>query len=280
MKFTIVTPVLNGQTYLKAAIDSVLAQKYDNWELIIMDGGSTDNTIDIAQSYANKDQRIQCYTENDAGIYDAICNGINHSDGDWLSWLNSDDLYTPWCLATIKEYVENYDCEWLIGYSSCWDDKGRLRYARPAGLYPRKLIAAGWFHSSLLGFLQQESIFFSRSLLSQLTNEEIAQIRSMRLAGDFLLWRRFAKHAKLHTIPSVLGGFRRHNDNISTVEAIGYRNEMRKTGVFEPPQILGNALALVFRLLSAWSMMQASAHADNRLSTEINLKKEISEAKI
>lgn len=269
MKFSIVTPVLNGQTYIKAAIDSVVAQTYDNWELIIMDGGSTDDTVEIARAYASADPRIHCYAEADAGIYDAILNGFSRSDGGWLSWLNSDDLYAPWCLATTKDYIEYYDCEWLIGYSGCWDDKGRLRYARPAGLYPRKLIAAGWFHDNLLGFLQQESIFFSRALFDRLTAAELDEIRTMKLAGDFLLWRRFAQHTKLHTVPSVLGGFRQHGDNISSMEAANYRDEIRETGIVEPPRIMANVFAPVFRFFSAWSMMRAAARAGSRLSDEI-----------
>ena len=267
MKFSIVMPVLNGKDFLAAAIESIVNQSHTDWELIIIDGGSTDGARDIAASFADGDPRIFLVGEPDEGIYDAIFKGFSRARGDWLSWLNSDDLYTPWCFATVVEHVERYGGDWVTGYPASWDREGRLRYARPAGLYPKKLVEAGWFHGGLLGCIQQESVFFSRTLLEKLTGEEIDSLRNMRLAGDFQLWRYFARHAALETLPSVIGGFRRHGGNLSLTSGDGYQEEVLATGAFAPPKPIAATLALFFRAASAWAMLKAAARADEALTT-------------
>jgi glycosyltransferase involved in cell wall biosynthesis len=266
MKFSIVMPVLNGARYIECALASIEVQSYNDWELIIMDGGSTDGTLDIAMAHAESDHRISVTSEPDSGMYDAVLKGFEKASGRWLAWLNSDDLYAPWCLATVAEFVEAKDCRWLTGYAGCWDENGRLRYARPGGLYPRRLIRAGWFHGGLLGCLQQESTFFSRELLGELTEEDIKRVRSMKYAGDFLLWRLFANHAPLEVLPSVLGGFRRHTANLSLANHDAYTHEVKATIPFAPPRAIAGMIATPYRLLSSWAMMRAAAHADDRLT--------------
>lgn len=266
MKFSVVMPILNGERFLNSAIASIRAQTHDDWELIIVDGGSTDQSLPLANAHAQEDHRITIVTGGDNGMYDAIFKGFERATGEWLSWLNCDDLYAPWCFATVDEFASDNGASWITGYPGCWDDAGRLRYARPAGLYPQKLIAAGWFHDRLLGYLQQESMFFSRDLLGRLTPEEIGRVRAMRYAGDFLLWRRFAKHARLEVAPTVLGGFRRHEGNLSTRNAEAYAEEVRTTEAFFPPRLLAGLVAAPFRLASSWAMMRAAAKADGRMA--------------
>ncbi len=96
---SIITVVFNGEKYLENTILSVLNQTYNNIEYIIIDGGSTDNTIEIIKKYEN---RIDYWiSEKDNGIYDAMNKGILVSSGIWLSFLGSDDVYN-------KDAIENY----------------------------------------------------------------------------------------------------------------------------------------------------------------------------
>ena len=269
MKFSIIMPLLNGARFLPAAIASVQAQTERDWELIIADGGSTDGSDAIAREFAGADDRIRLFTEPDAGMYDALLKGLAQARGEWLGWLNSDDLYTSWALATIDEFTDHTECDWVTGVPACWDDKGRLRYLRPAGHYSQKRIAAGWHHDRLLGNLQQESIFFSRRLFERLTPDEISQIRNMKLAGDYYLWRRFARHAPLDVIPSVLGGFRRHEKNMSTVNAEDYRKEVMSTQPFTLPAPLAQAAALLWRMRSSWELMRSANEADQKMQAQL-----------
>lgn len=89
MKLSIIIPTFNSASVLPKALDSIVGQTFTDWEVLVMDGVSTDNTIEIAQSY--KDPRIHIYSEPDKGIYDAMNKGIKKAEGEWLYFLGSDD---------------------------------------------------------------------------------------------------------------------------------------------------------------------------------------------
>jgi len=93
MLITIITVVYNGDKYLECAIQSVLSQSYKNIEYIIIDGGSTDGTVDIIRKY--EDGLAYWVSEKDNGIYSAMNKGIMMSRGDYIGLLNSDDWYEP-----------------------------------------------------------------------------------------------------------------------------------------------------------------------------------------
>jgi len=93
-KISVVTPSFNQAQFLEATIQSVLSQNYQNLEYIIIDGGSTDGSVEIIKSMKNI--CIFC-SEPDGGQYDAINKGFSHSS-EIMAWLNSDDMYHPWAL--------------------------------------------------------------------------------------------------------------------------------------------------------------------------------------
>ena len=89
MKLSIIIPTFNSASVLPKALDSIVSQSFTDWEVLIMDGVSNDDTLKIAQSY--NDSRIHIYSEPDNGIYDAMNKGINKAQGEWLYFLGSDD---------------------------------------------------------------------------------------------------------------------------------------------------------------------------------------------
>ena len=269
MKLSIVMPVINGARFIDAAIESIRIQTHTDWELIVMDGGSSDETIEIVSKCAAQDQRISLFSGPDKGMYDAILTGFEKASGDWLAWLNSDDLYTPWAFSTIAKNVETGDHRWVTGCPACWDTDGRLRYLRPSACFPQGLIRAGWFHQELLGCLQQESIFFSKELISNLSKPELERVRSMRHAGDFLLWRLMAKHTALASVPSILGGFRRHSRNQSLLQKEAYMDEILGTNPFRLPKPIASLVAVSYRAYSSWAAVRIAADADTRMTYEI-----------
>src|SRR5688500_12214725 len=93
-RITIVTPNYNYGHFLEKAIVSVLDQQYPNLEYIIIDGGSTDNSIEIIRKYEK--HLAYWISEPDKGMYDAINKGFSRATGEVMAWLNSDDTYFPW----------------------------------------------------------------------------------------------------------------------------------------------------------------------------------------
>nr|WP_294899524.1 glycosyltransferase family 2 protein [uncultured Pedobacter sp.] len=101
--FSIIIPTFNSDKVLRKAISGIVNQTYNNYEILIIDGLSTDNTLDIAQSFGNENIRI--YSEKDRGIYDAMNKGVRLAKGEWLYFMGSDDsFYAP---NTLKEVSKN-----------------------------------------------------------------------------------------------------------------------------------------------------------------------------
>ena len=102
---TVITAVFNGEKFLEKTINSVLNQTYDNIEYILIDGGSTDKTIDIIKKYENKiDYWV---SENDEGIYHAWNKGVIHACGDWISFIGSDDEYLEYAIDDYIDLIKN-----------------------------------------------------------------------------------------------------------------------------------------------------------------------------
>ena len=98
-KLSIVTPNLNGGKYLEQTIKSVINQDYKNIEYIIIDGGSTDNSIEIIKKYSNYISYYEIKKDNN--MYEALNYGFKKASGDIFTWLNSDDLYYKNCLSKL-----------------------------------------------------------------------------------------------------------------------------------------------------------------------------------
>lgn len=114
---SIITATFNSQRFVKETIDSILAQTYTDWELIITDDESSDSTIDILESYSRMDKRIKIYrlkTNSGAGV--ARNNSIKHSQGRYIAFCDSDDQWMPNKLQKQIDFMTLYDC--ALTYSS------------------------------------------------------------------------------------------------------------------------------------------------------------------
>lgn len=213
-KISIVTACYNMEKYIELTIQSVLNQNYPNLEYIVVDGASKDGTMDIINKY--KDRISLIISEPDNGMYDAIQKGFSHATGDIYAWLNADDTYMPWTFETVaKLFSEHPDVDWAIGQTAFMVNERQLNKIYNFNCaYKRKHIAKGWHREGVLGCIQQESCFWRKELWDKVGGLDT----SMRLAGDFDLWVRFAEYSELTTIALPLAAFYIRNDSLSREE--------------------------------------------------------------
>lgn len=207
-KISIVTPSFNQGQFLEATIQSILNQNYPNLEYIIIDGGSTDGSVEIIKKY-EKYLHYWC-SEADAGHYDGINKGFSHATGEIMAWLNSDDMYCPWALRTVGSvFSQLSEVEWLTTLKPIiWDWQGFCLDVRTIPGYSKEGFLDGRYlpsNKQAIGWIQQESTFWKRSLWDKVGGYISLDFK---LAGDFDLWSRFYEYSELYGLPSPLGGFR------------------------------------------------------------------------
>jgi glycosyltransferase involved in cell wall biosynthesis len=222
-KISIVTPSFNQGEFLEECIDSVLSQNYPNLEYIIMDGGSTDNSVGIIKKYEKHLTYWQ--SQPDDGQYAAINEGFKKTTGEIMAWLNSDDKYHHHAFLKVAYIFNKFNnMEWITGRPSIWDKDGNLEEALAEFLpvfsqakYLKKQYRDPW--------LQQESTFWRRSLWEKAG----AEIRpNLDYAGDLELWVRFFRHAQLFTADTLLAGYRRHGNQKAMLAMDKYIEEAEK----------------------------------------------------
>lgn len=112
-RITVITVVFNGEEFLEKTIQSVIGQSYGNLEYIIIDGGSTDGTLDIIKKYVGKIDRW--LSEQDKGIYDAMNKGIKLATGEWINFMNAGDVFaSPEILSVVFDH-KKHDADILFG---------------------------------------------------------------------------------------------------------------------------------------------------------------------
>lgn len=219
-KISIVTPNFNGGKYLEKTIQSVLNQGYANLEYIIIDGGSTDNSLEIIKKY--EDQLAFWISEPDNGLYDAIQKGFEKSSGEVMAWINSDDMYVQGSFSIVAEVFSSFSqVNWLIGSPSAYDENDRT-----IRIDKFKRWSKFDYYMKEYEWIQQESVFWRRSLWEKAGGKIDVDLK---LAGDLELWTRFFRYDKLFTIDALLSGFRlRSQDQLSLNQLDNYHEEAKK----------------------------------------------------
>jgi len=215
-KVSIITPNLNYGRYIEETIISVIKQTYYNIEYIIVDGGSTDNSKEIYEKYKSKVSKI--IIQKDENMYQAIDRGFKNSSGDIIGWINADDLYFPNAIEDAVKHFEITNCDWLVGKTSKKIKEKVFTYPVPF-YYPRSYIQKGRCHKMDFGCISQESVLFKKSLYIKSGGLDL----NYKLAGDFLLWKKFSNFATLETINKKIGIFRVQKNQISADQKKYYK---------------------------------------------------------
>ena len=225
-KISIVTPSFNGAKFLERCIQSVKNQTYQNFEHIIIDGGSGDDTLSILKKYENQ-YNMRWISEKDEGMYDAIRKGFSLADGEIFAWLNTDDIYMPWTLQVIASVFEDEKYQWCTASQSAYVTENDSFYFRTRTVgpksYSQKNIAKGYHDGRILPYIQQESTFWTRDLWKKSGGLQT----KYRLAGDYHLWKTFANYEPLYTLNTILAAFRIRKGQLSS-DSNAYTNELPK----------------------------------------------------
>lgn len=197
MRLSIVTPSYNQGRYIERTIQSVLDQGYPELEYWVIDGGSTDETLDIVRQY---EDRLQWISEKDKGQGDAVNKGFQRATGDVIGWLNSDDTYTPGAFEKVmKVFNERPEVDFVSGDIYMIDEQDHpLRYRRAGPFNLRHLVRMG------VSYVFQPSVFFRKSLLDQVGGCDL----SFKHGIDYDLWCRMGEIATTHYIPEALANWR------------------------------------------------------------------------
>ena len=210
-RVTLVTPSLNQGEFIAHTIESVLAQNYPNLDYVIMDGGSTDDTLSIIRRYES-DSRLTWYSELDNGQAHAINKAFRHTSGVILGWLNSDDVFIGQPVRESVVYFENHP-EAMVVYGQVIeiDSTGKRFDDRIFGdtFDPVRAL------SDVRTPIPQPGSFFRRSLWNQTGNLR----EDLRYSLDTDFWIRASRHGQLHFMPGIRAGFRRH-EQAKTVSGV------------------------------------------------------------
>jgi len=206
-RITLVTPVFNSARYIEQTIQSVISQQYPNLEYFIVDGGSTDGTLDIMRKY---EQQLSGWTSQpDNGMYDALNRGFGRSSGDIMGWISATDMLHTRSLFVVGSVFEALpEVEWITARPTGFSEEGMpVAVSRRLKRWSRVRFLAGSNR-----YIQQESTYWRRNLWERAGSRMDA---SRREGSDFELWVRFFRYARLYPVDALIGGFRVHPDSLS-----------------------------------------------------------------
>lgn len=210
---TIITPSYQQAAFLEQTIRSVLDQDYPNLEYMVIDGGSTDGSVEIIQRYA--DRLAWWVSERDHGQAEAIDKGFARARGKYVAWVNSDDFYQPGAIrAAVAELEAHPEVGLVFGDVQVVDRDERtlnvLRYGP-------------WDLSHLMTFhiIGQPAVFLRRSVLEQAGPLE----KSYHFLLDHQLWLRVGLHAEIRYVPQLWAGAHYHEDCKNLAQAAEFGQE-------------------------------------------------------
>jgi len=242
-RITVVTAVCNGEEYLEATMRSVLDQEYPNLEYIVVDDGSTDGTAEIIRKY---ERHLSCwFSQANQGLYAALNAGFARSAGEIMGWLNASDLLQVNGLFTVGSVFAGLrEVEWITGRPTKISATGMTVDVLPVPRWSR-----GRFLAGANKYIQQESTFWRRSLWERAGGRLSTEFRA---EGDFELWVRFFRHARLHSVNALIGGYRLHDRALSSSNMERYNRHCDEIAAREVERLDGGRRAALkaFRWIS------------------------------
>lgn len=205
---TIVTPSFNQARFLNATMQSVFNQSYPNIEYIVIDGGSSDGSVELIKKHAHR--LAYWISEPDKGQTDAINKGFARASGEILAWLNSDDTYEAHAVAqAVQRLVQSPEVGLVYAEANFIDEHGQKIGRFPAAQTDYQHLRRGYVH------IPQQAAFWRADLWRQVGPLD----DNLYFAMDYDLWLRLAKVSEIRYYPNqVWANFRLHGDSKTIAE--------------------------------------------------------------
>jgi glycosyltransferase involved in cell wall biosynthesis len=211
---SIMMPAYNAEKYIVQSIDTVIAQSYSNWELIIVNDGSTDKTVDVIAAYAT-DPRIKIIHQENGGEASARNTALNNMQGEFVSFLDSDDLYMPNTLADRLEYLNNHPEYGVVVSDGIFmtdegNTLGQLSDIRPrpdcSGDILEILVLSPGVVGPPIGLMMRRELVENLALRFDTT---------VGYGTDWDFWTRLARHTQFGYLNQVTHYYRIHETNMT-----------------------------------------------------------------
>jgi glycosyltransferase involved in cell wall biosynthesis len=253
MLISIIIPVLNNRATLRRCLDSIFGQRNADFELVVVDGGSTDGSVDILREY---DRRIAFWeSKPDGGVYPAFNRGVQHAKGDWLYFLGSDDwLWRDDVLQKLTPYLTSAYPQYRVVY-------GQVMYVNQKG-EPITPLNEPWpkFRKHFLQghMLSHQSVFHHRTLF----DEHGPFDESFRVAGDYEFLLRELAHRDALFVPDLIVAGYQHGGGSSVpanwMRVLAERRRAYARNKVQPPRLLWYSFAARTMLRAAlWKLLGA-----------------------
>ncbi|HEM3576873.1 TPA: glycosyltransferase family 2 protein [Streptococcus suis] len=236
-----IVPVYNAQAYLEQCLQSILEQTYSHWEAILINGGSTDQSASICDSYAARDHRFRVIHKENGGVSDARNTGLEYAKGAYITFLDADDAVREDFLENCLQTATQYEVDIVIGHFFIWDErnhtfyyfvdqeqKDQTEFLTIQEALDRQII---WKNLNTAPFVIPCGKLFKASLF-----DTVRFPKNKRYEDEYTLHKTFLKAKKIALINKEFYMYRRHGQSFMTSD-------------FNPEKIINNIEALEERMV-------------------------------
>lgn len=205
MKISVLMPVYNSEKYVSLAVNSVLKQSYENFEFVIIDDGSSDNTSKIISSFS--DERIKYYKKNHSGLASSLNYGLNKCSGDYIARIDSDDINLPdWLLKSVNYLSANPETD-ILSSAVIYFRKNKVMFYWDPPVCDSEIKKNMYLHNPV----NHTTVLFNREKILKYGGYD----ESYMVNEDYELWFRLKNKCNFHNLPDYLGFKRFHESSLS-----------------------------------------------------------------
>ncbi len=234
IKISIIITSYNYENYISETIDSVISQSYDNWEIVIVDDGSKDNSVNLIREYCNKDDRIKLFqhpNNENRGIIESIKLGISKASSEWIVFLESDDSINSEYLDTKVKLINKYpNIKLFFNDVNCFGDSEKIKSYEKYFKLQKKVLSKRKNPDNFLDDLIKKNIIptFSVVMVRKDIIENADFDSPVRSLFDYYLWIQIAMREDFYYVDKKLTNWRIHptsyiNKNINIKSRLNLR---------------------------------------------------------